>query len=309
VLVSEPTVELYHGRTLGNRLAAWFAATRPPFLTASVLPVLAAGALAYMLKDGDISRVLLALAVLNVALIHSGANVINDYYDALNGTDGCNTQRIYPFSGGSRFIQNSVLTLEETRNLGFGLLGAGAVLGLAMVSVTGSLLLVMGLTGGALAVIYSAPPCLACRGLGDIVVATSFGVLPVAGTTLILIGSIPAEAWWLGAALGCFVAAILWVNSVPDIAADREAGKMTLPARLGPCLALALLPVWFVAGYGLLLASGLPRTVVLLGLVGLVPAGLATRAANTGAVGTAMPLTIVTQALMCVLVGAGLLLS
>ena len=31
------------------------------------------------------------------------ANVLNDYHDALNGTDAANTGRVFPFSGGSRF--------------------------------------------------------------------------------------------------------------------------------------------------------------------------------------------------------------
>jgi 1,4-dihydroxy-2-naphthoate octaprenyltransferase len=33
-------------------------------------------------------------------------NVVNDYYDHLNGTDAANVERIFPFTGGSRFIQN-----------------------------------------------------------------------------------------------------------------------------------------------------------------------------------------------------------
>jgi len=37
-------------------------------------------------------------------------------------TDAQNTERIFPFTGGSRFIQNGVLTLAQTRNFGYALM-------------------------------------------------------------------------------------------------------------------------------------------------------------------------------------------
>lgn len=306
--MSEPTLEIYHGRSLANRLARLFAATRPAFLTASILPVVAAAALAWSLAEGAIAIGLVPLAVINIALVHSGANVLNDYFDALNGTDGSNTDRIYPFSGGSRFIQNKVLTIAETRNFGAALLVAGLIMGLWMTSLTGPLLLAMGLIGGLIAVVYSGPPCLACRGLGDIAIAACFGVLPVAGTAYILLGEIPRQAWWLGAAIGCFVAAILWVNSIPDIAADRRAGKLTIPARLGARAAARALPLWFAAGYAILFVSPLPQS-VWIALFSTVPAAAASRAALAGKLVPAMPLTIVTHAMVCLLVALGLILA
>ena len=48
---------------------------------------------------------------------HAGINVLNDYYDALNGTDRL-TPSAYFRTGGSRFIQSSVLTLRQTAVFG-----------------------------------------------------------------------------------------------------------------------------------------------------------------------------------------------
>lgn len=304
--LSEPTVERFHGKTFPNRLVTAIAATRPAFLTASVLPVLAAGALAAYLEHGAISTSLLALATLNIALIHSGANVLNDYFDAISGNDAANTGRVFPFSGGSRFIQNDVLSEAETLRLALMLLAAGALLGLGFVWMAGPMLLAIGALGSMLAIVYSAPPCLACRGFGDAVIAVCFGVLPVAGTTLILMDRIPPQAWWLGAGIACFVAAILWINSIPDIAADRAAGKVTLPARVGRKRAAQLLPAWFTAGFAILALSPLPSEVQIVLLAG-VPAWLATRAALAGRLIPAMPLTIVTHAAVCLLLTAALL--
>lgn len=305
--MSEPTVETYHGRTAANRVMMLLAATRPAFLTASVLPVLVAGALVRHL-EGRVSGPLLALASVNVALIHSGANVLNDYFDGISGNDDNNTGRLFPFSGGSRFIQNKVLTVTQTRNLGIALLAAGGALGLLSVWLAGPLLLMIGLAGGAIAIAYSAPPCLACRGLGDLAIALAFGVLPVAGTCLIEMHAIPAEAWWAGAIVGCYVAAILWANSIPDIAADRAVGKLTLPARLGAEAAARLLSAWFVGGAALLLSSPLPA-MAWLALLALVPGAIAVRAAIQGRLAQALPATIMTHAAACLLLIAGLLLA
>jgi len=73
---------------------------------------------------------LAGVTLLFALLAHAGVNVLNDYYDALNGTDACNVERVFPFTGGSRFIQNGVLTLAQTRNFGFALLAGVAAAGL-----------------------------------------------------------------------------------------------------------------------------------------------------------------------------------
>lgn len=306
--MSEPSLAVFHRTTIANRGLTLLAATRPAFLTASMLPVLVSGALAYGQTGGNISLVLLSLSVINIILIHSGANVLNDYFDARNGSDAANVERVFPFTGGSRFIQNNVLGQRETWNFGIVLMLSGGLLGLYMVREVGLPLLIIGGTGALLAYFYSAPPCIACRGLGDLVIATCFGILPVIGTSTILLGHITPQSWWLGAVIGCFVSAILWINSIPDIRADRLAGKMTLPARLGPRKALWGLPVLFALGYALLVLSPLPGF-SLLALASAIPAVLASRAMLRNKLIPAIPLTLITHAALCALLIIGLLLS
>lgn len=303
--MSEPTVEIFHRNTAGNRFATLFAATRPAFLTASLLPVLSGITLAWGLS-GELHVGLALLTLLNIALIHSGANVLNDYFDARNGSDDANTGRVFPFSGGSRFIQNGVLTQTETRRLGLSLMAAGALLGFAFSAVSGFFILWLGLLGGLLAIFYSAPPCLACRGLGDLVIATCFGVLPVVGTVYIQTGTIADEAFWAGAIIGCFVAAILWINSIPDIAADRQAGKMTLPVRLGRERAPYGLIALFVLGFALVVISPLSSGKYL-ALLAIAPAAMATVNLLRGNMMPAIPLTLATHASVAILLMVGFL--
>ena len=180
----------------------------------------------------------------------------------------------------------------------------GAVLGVAMTVITGPFILIIGLSGGLLAIFYSAPPCLACRGLGDIVIALCFGVLPVVGTVFIQNGSIINESIWLGAIIGCFVSAILWVNSIPDIEADKKAGKKTLPVRLGEKIAVYGLAVWFVMGFVILLVSPLPVSSYI-SLLAVVPAAKAAKALLAGNLMPAIPMTLVTHTAMCLLLSVG----
>jgi len=302
----EPSLEVFHGKTLGNRIVTWFVATRPAFLTASILPVLVGIAWAWRVEGSMLSVSLALLAVLSIVLIHAGANVINDYFDSRNGSDAQNTGRIFPFTGGSRFIQNQALSEAETGRYGATLLVAGATLGLFLVSQGGLALLLIGLAGGLIAIFYSAPPCLSCRGLGDIAIALDFGLLPVAGTVLLLQGEIPPQAWWLGGIVGCHVAAILWVNSIPDIEADRAAGKRTLPVRFGARRSAWLLALFFVLGAVLVLLSPLPGGARLV-LLGLAPAALAVRGAVQGHIAQAIPLTLMSHALVCVALIVGMI--
>jgi 1,4-dihydroxy-2-naphthoate octaprenyltransferase len=144
---------------------------RPAFLSAYFLPVLVTGALAHSEIPIARSAPLLALYIMAIVLIHAGANVLNDCCDNVNGSDDVNTGRIHPFTGGSRFIQNAVLTGAHSFKLGGALLLAGSALGLWVFALSGPGLLVVGLIGVVLAITYTAPPCLVCRGLGDPVVA------------------------------------------------------------------------------------------------------------------------------------------
>lgn len=304
--MSEPNTQQFHLRTVPNRFITFFVATRPAFLTASVLPVLTALAVSWH-HTQHFDTLLAILTVINIILIHSGANVLNDYHDAVSGTDEHNTQRIFPFSGGSRFIQNGVLTIAQTRKLGNFLIISGMLLGMVMTYITGPYLLLIGFVGGLVAIFYSAPPCLACRGMGDLSITLCFGVLPVIGTVYIQSGQFLPEALWIGLGTGCFVAAILWVNSIPDIDADRRAGKLTLPARLGAAKSAYGLPVIFTLGFIFIGLAAKPAGIYL-AFLAAYPAFLASKSLAKGQMIPAIPLTLATQAAVCILLAVGYLL-
>jgi 1,4-dihydroxy-2-naphthoate octaprenyltransferase len=228
-----PVTEDFAGNSLSRAAKRAFHATRPKFFPASVLPVLAGTAWgAYAANQFDLY--VFALALLATVCVHAASNVLNDVGDEIIGTDRRNEQRIYPYTGGSRFIQTGILTQSRMARLGVALLVIAALAGLALFIEKGPVVLLFGAAGIALGVLYSLGPVkLSAIGLGETAVAIAFGVLPVTGAawlqgatigTALLLFSLPVSAW---------VAAILLINEVPDIEADGASGKGTLPVRLG----------------------------------------------------------------------------
>jgi 1,4-dihydroxy-2-naphthoate octaprenyltransferase len=118
--------------------------------------------------------------------------------------------------------------------LGVGLLAIAALLGILLFLEKGPAVLLFGIAGIALGVLYSLGPVkLSSLGIGEVAVAVAFGVLPVTGAawlqgasidTALVLFSLPVSAW---------VFAILFINEVPDMEADGSTGKNTLPVRLG----------------------------------------------------------------------------
>lgn len=224
----EPTLA-----ALPNPLLRYLLATRPAFLSVTLFGCLVGLASAYW--DGVAPQpALAALTVLFAMVAHAGINVLNDYYDALNGTDAANRDRIFPFTGGSRFIQNGVLSVRSTATFGFGLLAAVVPAGLWLTAHSAPGLIAIGMAGLAVGWAYSAPPLqLVSRGLGELAVAAGW-LIVVIGADFVQRGepSLTPVAAGLGYAL--LVANVLYVNQFPDRVADDAAGKRTLVVRLGP---------------------------------------------------------------------------
>ncbi len=257
----EPKPEILPGGTPGRELKRLLLSTRPQFLTASALPVVVGSAWAFGFGAG-FSVLLFALALAGTLLVHAGCNVLNDVSDEWNGSDRANEERIYPFTGGSRFIQNGVLGTEAMTRWGVTLLAAGAAAGVVLLTLRGPGIIAFGLAGVALGIAYSLPPAsLVSRGLGEAVIAITFGWLPVAGAAWLQGAALDAAVTVLSVPVGLWVASILLLNEVPDAPADERVGKRTLVVRFGLdgtaliYLALHLLPIaaigWLVAAQAL----------------------------------------------------------
>ena len=216
---AEPTLA-----ALPNAVQRYFLATRPAFLSVTLFGSLIGLGTAH--ASGVAIAWPAALVTLVFALLaHAGVNVLNDYYDALNGTDEMNTERVFPYTGGSRFIQNGVLTLAQTARFGVALFAAVMLAGIWLAAVSGRGLLVIGLAGLVIGWGYSAAPLrLNSRGAGELCVMAGFALI-VIGTDYVqrhAFASMPVVA---SVSYALLVTNVLYMNQFPDRKADAAAGK------------------------------------------------------------------------------------
>ena len=218
---------------LANPLLRYALATRPAFLSVTFVGVLVGLASAY--GDGAaISALKAGLTMVFALVAHAGANVINDYYDSVSGCDEANDERLFPFTGGSRFIQNGVLTAREVKVFGYALLAAVIPPGLWLAAMSAPGLLVIGAVGLFAGWAYSAPPLkLQARGVGEIAITLGW-LMIVVGADYVERGGFSARPVAAGLGYALLVANVLYINQFPDVRADALAGKRTMVVRLGP---------------------------------------------------------------------------
>ncbi len=275
-LPGEPTIE-----GLANPFQRYFLATRPAFLSVSLVGCLIGLANAHYLGQA-LNAATAIISILGALLIHASINVLNDYYDSLNGTDAVNTDRVFPFTGGSRFIQNGVLTEAQTRRYGFVLLASGIGIGLLLAYQSGPALLWIGLAGVVIGWAYSAPPLkLVSRGFGEFCIALGFGYLIPIGSDFVQRGEVDWHLLLTALPYGLLVTNILYINQFPDRTADAAAGKRHWVVRLGAhrarwvyvsllVVAFAALTTAVVIDYLPLPALGSLLPIALAGKAGLV---------------------------------------
>lgn len=228
--------------------------TRPGFLTVTGAACLL-GLASAATRDGlDVPK---ALATVVLALMaHAGGNVLNDYFDARNGADAANTSGLFPFSGGSRLIQNGVVSVADTGRWAAALLILLIPPGLLLALHSGGGLVAIGVAGLLLAWAYSAPPlALMSRGLGELAVAGAWWLV-VVGADYVQRGQFFVVPAVMAVSYALLVANILLINGFPDAEADARVGKATLVVRLSPRRA-----AWLYVGIALLAHAWLALTV------------------------------------------------
>jgi 1,4-dihydroxy-2-naphthoate octaprenyltransferase len=216
-----------------SKLIILFLATRPKFLVASAAPVLVGSALGYA-AAGTFSPVLFILALLAIMAIHSGANMANDYFDHVSGSDWANKNPT-PFSGGRRYIQKKILSPKATLLISLFWLTVGSIIGFIIVLLTQSIfILALGLIGLLGGFFYTAPPIkLGYRCFGELVIAMLFGLLAVYGSYYLQAGMIDIIPILPAVIVSILIFLVILVNEFPDLKADAAVNKRTLVVIFG----------------------------------------------------------------------------
>jgi 1,4-dihydroxy-2-naphthoate octaprenyltransferase len=216
-----------------SRLRHYLAELRAPFFSGSLLPVALGATVAYYHSEA-VNWLYLAVAFLGVAALHAGSNVMNDYFDHKSGCDKANTDFVRPFTGGSRLIQNGVLSPKEVLVESITLFAIAVACGIYLTAAVGWWALILGGIGAASGYFYTAPPLRLCaRGVGEAVVGVNFGVLVTLGSYYVQTGRLDWIPVIASIPLAVLIAAVLYINQFQDVRADEAAGKRNLVVRLG----------------------------------------------------------------------------
>jgi len=202
-------------------------ASRPKTLTASVVPVVVAVALAYH----DFQKVnfgLLILILLSAGFIQIGTNFANDALDFIKGAD--NHERLGP----QRVTHQGWMTPKMVLGLAGLCFFISLLCGIPLVMQGGWPIVVIGLVSLAMGYCYTGGPYpLAYKGLGDIFVLIFFGWVAVGGTYYLMTGTWNISAFIAGTQVGLLGVVLIAVNNLRDRISDAKVGKLTLSVRLG----------------------------------------------------------------------------
>ena len=216
------------------RLTIWLRALRLPFYPMSWLGYTAGSSLVIPLPDlFKVPNYWWGYAV--VFLIEALTVFLNDLFDF--ESDRRNTNH-GTFTGGSRVLVEGLLTPRDLKR-GCGWVAAGivacsvALLGYSPAS-PGAALVCLG-TALALGVGYTVPPLkFSHRGLGEIAVALAHSLLVIQAGMLVVGGRVYDPAVFeIGLPLFFAVIPSISLSGLPDLDADRAAGKSTLVVKLG----------------------------------------------------------------------------
>jgi 1,4-dihydroxy-2-naphthoate octaprenyltransferase len=234
----------------GSR-AAWLLAMRPQTLPVSIGPVLVGTAVAFAAGSLRVGPAI--AAALGALLLQIGSNFANDVFDFEKGAD--TETRIGP----PRAAQSGLLSSAELKRGMVVVFSLATLCGFYLAWVAGPIILGVGAISIVAAIVYTGGPWpLGYHGLGDVAVFVFFGLVAVIGTTFVQTLAIHPLAVAAAIPVGALATAILVVNNLRDVDADREAGKRTLAVRIGRAGARA---EWALLVGGAYLMASVPMIV------------------------------------------------
>jgi 1,4-dihydroxy-2-naphthoate octaprenyltransferase len=191
------------------------------FLYAGLLPYLLGAAWAYAMA-GAFDAAVFWSGLFGVVLAVVGVESFNEYFDDRMGTDRVfNTDDAPPMS-------------DWVLWLGIAAFAGAFAVGVYLTYRVGWPILAFAVLGGLAAIFYVAPPIRwAYRGLGETVIALSYGPWMVLGSLYLHARAVSWEALWASLVPGFLIMSLAVVNAIPDYHQDRLVGKRNLVVRLG----------------------------------------------------------------------------
>lgn len=215
------------------RISSWLTAIRLRTLPLALASIGMGSFLAF--HAGAFQWNILLFACLTTTFLQVLSNLANDYGDSIHGADHSERQ------GPARMVQSGAISSKAMRN------AMGIMIFLSLVSGITLLYLSLGfewktflfffglgLLSIVAAIFYtSGKKPYGYLGLGDVSVILFFGLIGVMGVYYLYVGWMDWPIILPSISCGVFAAAVLNVNNIRDIESDRQAGKFSIPVRIG----------------------------------------------------------------------------
>src|SRR5437763_3094312 len=220
-----------------NRLQLLFQATRARTLPVMLAPVDIGSVLAWQ-QGTPFHWALFVLALLGALAAHLGANVVNDVFDFAEGTDQTAQKMVSEgttLATGSQALMRGQLSLRAYRGLALALFALALLCGI-VIAFFRPWALAFGVAGFLLAFFYVAPPLRLAyvgRGLGELDILISFGILRLVGSYYVQAGNVTLDALLASLPIGLFTTAVLYFHHFLHWRADKTVGKITPVVALG----------------------------------------------------------------------------
>lgn len=214
-------------------IAHWISAFRLRTLPLALSSIGMAGFLAA--AEGKFNTPVFLLCCLTTVFLQILSNLANDYGDTVNGADHAGRR------GPSRAVQSGAISAASMRHAIILFILLCLCSGVALLftafgynyRLLGSFL-VLGLLCIAAAIMYTVGRRpYGYAGLGDLAVLIFFGGVGVSGALFLFTKTLALNSLLPALACGLFAVAVLNINNMRDIESDRQAGKFSVPVRIG----------------------------------------------------------------------------
>ncbi|RAQ94863.1 prenyltransferase [Thermogemmatispora tikiterensis] len=227
-----------------EKVRIWATVTRARTLPVMVAPVVLGAILAWQ-EGYSFQWGLFLLTLVGALAAHLGANVVNDVFDFTAGADARARQlqsQGKALTTGSQALFSGSASLADYRRFWLILFAIALLCGLIL-SLWRPWVLALAGAGFLLAFFYVAPPLRLAyigRGLGELDIFLSFGLLPLVGSYYVQAGSINLSAILAALPVGLYTTLVLYFHHFLHWRADREVDKKTPVVLLGEARARQL---------------------------------------------------------------------
>jgi len=219
---------------MSEKKQAWIKALRLRTLPLAVSSIAMGGFLAASFEGFRID--VFTWCIITTVLLQILSNLANDYGDFMNGADL--TGRIGPV----RAVQSGLIQPGEMKTAIILTAVLAFASGIYLLYISEALkslnafgfFLTLGLLSIVASIKYTAGKNpYGYSGLGDIAVLMFFGWVGVCGSFFLQTGSFYTAILLPATSCGLFATGVLNINNIRDITSDIEAGKKTIPSRIG----------------------------------------------------------------------------